>query len=159
MAAYATVTDVRLAVARDPSKPNSTAELSDDQLGEAIENAQSQVDGYLRGRYTVPFLDPVPALAKSLVIDIAAYLAGLNWYQETELLGTDPLALRYARAIALLKDISMGDIDLDTGDGGGPAPDSAGGMGSPINQYSGSMFGMSDFGLGYGRCDRGWGWW
>jgi phage gp36-like protein len=156
---YATANDVRLAVARDPSRPNSTADLGDDQLNEAIENAQSQIDGYLRGRYTLPFEEPYPALVKSLTIDIAAYLAGLNWYQETELLASDPLALRYARAIALLKDISVGDIDLDTGDGGGPAVDSGGGLGAPINPYSGSMFGLSDFGLGYGCGDRGWGWW
>jgi len=104
----------------------------------------------------LPFAEPFPALLKSLTIDIAAYLAGLNWYQETELLGSDPLALRYARAIALLKDIACGEIDLDTGDGGPPAPDSLGGMGRPINPYTGTLFGLPDFGLGYGR---GWGCW
>lgn len=155
---YATATDVRLAVARDPSKAHSAASLSDDQVNQAIEDAQSQVDGYLRRRYVVPFGDPVPALAKSLVIDIAAYLAGLNWYQETELLADDPLALRYARAMALLKDIQCGEIDLDAGDGGLPAPDASGGMGAPINPYTGSLFGLSDFGLGYGCGNRGWGW-
>lgn len=155
---YATVTDVRLAVARDPSKARSAANLADDQINQAIEDAQSQVDGYLRRRYSLPLPAPVPALAKSLVIDIAAYLAGLNYYQETQLLADDPLSLRYQRAIALLKDIQDGEIDLDVGDGAGPAPDTAGSMSRPVRQYDGSMFGLSDFGLGYGCGDRGWGW-
>jgi len=156
---YATANDVRLAVARDPSRPNSTADLGDDQLDEAIENAQSQIDGYLRGRYTLPFEEPYPALVKSLTIDIAAYLAGLNWYQETELLASDPLALRYARAMALLKSVACGEIELDAGDGGAAMTDSGNNMGAPINRYDGTMFGLSDFGLGYGCGNRGWGWW
>lgn len=156
---YATANDVRLAVARDPSRPNSTADLGDDQLDEAIENAQSQIDGYLRGRYTLPFQEPYPALVKSLTIDIAAYLAGLNWYQETELLASDPLALRYARAMALLKSVACGEIELDAGDGGAPISGTENTMGAPINRYDGTMFGLSDFGLGYGCGNRGWGWW
>jgi phage gp36-like protein len=159
MGMYATANDVRLAVARNPAAGHSAAELSDDQINQALSDAQSQVDGYLRRRYTLPFPEPVPALAVSLTIDIAAYLAGLNWYQETEMLADDPLALRYQRAVALLKDIQCGEIDLDVGDGAGPAPDTAGAMGPAINQYGGSMFDLSDFGLGYGCGDRGWGRW
>lgn len=157
MAAYATTDDVRLVVARDQDKARSTAELGDDQLDAAIEDAQAQVDGYLRGSYETPF-DPVPALVKSLTVDIACYLAGLNYYQETELLASAPLALRYARAIALLTDISMGKIQLDNGDGGEPALDADSGIGQPINPYTGNLFGLSDFGLGLGYGHPGPSW-
>ena len=149
MAAYTTAFDVRAVVARHPYSRGSAAELSDEQINDAISNAQSQVDGYLRRRYTVPFADPIPALAVSLTVDIAAYLAGLNWYQETELLKDDPLALRYERAVALLKDIQAGEIDLDDGDGGAPDADTSGAMGTPRNRYTGQLFGLRSFGLGY----------
>lgn len=156
MAAYTTAAEVRAVVARAPdtAASRSAAALADYQFDEAIANAQSQVDGYLRRRYTVPFPDPVPALAKALTTDIAAYLAALNWYQETELLATDPLALRYERAVALLKDIATGDIDLDAGDGGVPGVESGGGLGAPVNTYTGSLFGPADFGLGW--CGDSW---
>lgn len=158
MAAYATVDDVTSAVARDVFRQDRTpASLDDDQIAAAIDNAQSQVDGYLRGSYETPFGPPVPALVKALTVDIAAYLAGLTYYQETELLVSDPLALRYARAMALLADISMGKIQLDSGDGGEPALDADSGIGAPINAYEGSMFGLRDFGLGYWpRGNQGW---
>ena len=159
MVAYATAEDVRSAVARDFLRQDrSPASLDDAQVASAIDNAQAQVDGYLRGSYETPFGDPVPALVKSLTVDIASYLVGLTYYQETELLATDPLNLRYQRAIALLTDISMGKIQLDNGDGGEPALDSDSGIGAPINPYTGTMFGLSDFGLGYRCSDRGRGW-
>lgn len=159
---YATAGDVRSAVARNLDRLDYTSSLDDFQFEQQIANAQAEVDGRLRGRYSVPFdnlelYEAVPALVVAITTDIAAYLSTLTYYQETELLADDPLTLRYNRAIMLLKDIAMGDIDLDVGDGAGVAPD-IGGLGPPVNPYTGSMFGLSDFGLGYGCGDQGWRW-
>lgn len=155
---YATAADVRLVVARDPFRGQSAANLQDDQINQQIANAQAEVDGRLRRRYTVPFLAPIPALVTAVTVDIAAYLVALTYYQETELLADDPLMQRYNRAIQLLKDVTCGDIDLDAGDGALPGPDTGGGMGKPVNSYTGSLFGPCDFGLGPGWGSQSWEW-
>lgn len=156
MAAYATADDVRSAVARNPFPgKRSTAALDDTQLEASIADAQAEVDGWLRQRYTVPFPAPLPALVFSLTVDIAVYLAALTYYQESEILDTDPVARRYMRARELLKDIAEGSIDLDAGDGGGPDPSDVASVGAPVNPYDGVMFDLCDFGLGY-RSWQGW---
>lgn len=131
--AYATSDDVRSAVARDPDKTAGTAaSMEDVELDLAVRNAQAEVDARLRGRYTVP-LAPCPELVRNIVIDVAAYLATLVYRQGKDLSAFDPVVLRYDRAQKLLKQIADGLADLDLGDGGAVAPDTAGGVGAPIN--------------------------
>lgn len=154
--AYATPDEVRSAVARDLSKTTGTAaSLDDDELKATIVTAQAEVDAKLRGRYTLPFTT-VPLLVKSIVIDIASYLATLTYRQSKDLAQGDPIMLRYDRAEKLLKSITDGTADLDTGDGGAAAGSTSGGAGQPINPYTGNLFGLEDAGLSYGR-DR-WRW-
>jgi len=132
-AVYATSDDVRSAVARDLDKVSGTAASMDDgEIDLAVRNAQAEVDARLRGRYTVPLV-PCPELVRNIVVDVAAYLATLVYRQGKDLTPTDPVALRYARAQLLLKQIADGTADLDVGDGGAPAPSTAGGIGAPIN--------------------------
>lgn len=116
MTAYATPDQVRMAVARDPDKPvGSAATLGVDQLQQVISEAQAEVDGRLRPRYVVPFTAPVPGLVQSLTVDIAAYLAGLTFYQEKDMKDTDPIVRRYTHACCILKDIASGFVVLDVG--------------------------------------------
>lgn len=148
MGVYATVEDVRLAVARDQYRTrNTTANLADLQIEQCIADAQAEVDGRLRTDYTVPFVEPIPALVRAVTIDIAAYRAALIWGQEKELSENSSLVRLNNRAHCLLEDIANGSIDLDTGDGGAPAPRTGGLLGTPINPVDGVLFDLCDFGL------------
>lgn len=152
---YATADDVRSVVARDPMQPFTAATLSNEAITADLVNAQGEVDGRLRERYTVPFgAGGVPSLVKAITIDIAAYLVWLRYYQNTEMPPSDAMMARYGRAMKLLCEIADGGIDLDAG--GVVLPSTGGGLGAPINPYEGAMFGLPDFRLGYGRCDRRW---
>lgn len=137
MAAYATVDQVRLAVARDPEKfVGSAATLRDEQLQMALDEAQAEVDARLRPRYVVPFTGTVPELVRSLTIDIAAYLAALTFYQEKDMPDTDPVVRRYKRACYLLGDIAAGFVVLDT-DGAETTAPSTAGVGAPVDPHGG----------------------
>lgn len=147
---------------RDSSKALGTAGvlLDVDIIEYQIEAAQAEVDGRLAGRYKVPFDAPVPALAKALTIDVAAYLSTLTYRQSKDFSVDDPVRLRYQRALDMLKDIAAGNIDLpvvtDPGGGDTPAP-----VGTPSvhNPYEGDLFTPRDWGLGYrhgGDVRRGW---
>jgi phage gp36-like protein len=152
VAAYATVDQIRLAVARDPSKLlGSAATLTEEQLDLVLEQAQAEVDGKLRARYVVPFPDPVPELVVSLTIDIACYLAGLVFYQEKEVPDTDPVARRYKRACCLLNDIAAGYVLLDT-NGAEQTAASTAWYGTPIDPSGGGWL-SREFLL---RPDPGW---
>lgn len=150
---------------RDTTKDLGTAAtlLDVDIVEYQIEAAQAEVDGRLAGRYKVPFDDPPPALAKSLTIDVAAYLSTLTYRQSKSLEVDDPVRLRYQRALDMLKDISSGVIDLPVTPlpGGGDSP-VVSGVATVRNPYVGQLFGPRDFGLGYGpaqRVDGGWRGW
>jgi phage gp36-like protein len=157
---YATADEVRSAVARDPNKPTGTAaSLEDEQLDEHIVNAQAEVDGTLRGRYTTPMV-PCPEMVKQITIDIASYVATLSYREGKDLTVQDPVSLRYTRAQRLLARIADGTIDLDAGDGGAAQPSTVGGLGAPINANP-RLFALSDFDLGVQRGrgrGRGWDW-
>jgi phage gp36-like protein len=153
---YATPDDVRAVVARSTSAGagTSASALSDPVLIEALASAEAEVDARLASRYGVPFADvAVPALVRSLTVDVAAYLATLTFRESTDLGQDDPIRLRFARAQDLLGQLAKGDLDLPgvTADDGSPAP-----AGRPrvLNTYEGRMFGLRDFGLGYGRDRR-----
>lgn len=148
MVAYATPDDVRSVVARDQDRPEQTAAVMDDnQLEASVANAQAEVDAKLRNRYTVPF-SPCPEMVRWITVDIAAYLSTVNYRQEEEdLQPTDPVALRYARALALLKCIQDGDADLD--DGAGGSADDGGGFGMPVAPSGARLFQAGNFGLGW----------
>lgn len=158
MVAYATAEEVRSVVARDQNRPGGTAaRLENEPIDAQIADAQAEVDSRLAGRYAVPFTGEVPALVKVITVDIAAYLATILYLQSRDFPDGDPMVRRYERAQKLLDALHDGTADLVDPDGPtGPAaaPESTSSIGEPVNPYAGVMFGMSDFGLGYGR-DRG----
>jgi phage gp36-like protein len=91
--------------------------VKDDVVTAAIENADSEIDGYCGEKYTVPFTS-VPGIVKRLSVDIALY----NLYARREVQWAsgmpDSRTNRYDKAIRLLEKVSQGKASL----GEVPAP-------------------------------------
>lgn len=105
-----------------------------DNIEQAIEDAQSAVDGYLASRYSVPMATP-PAAVKRLASDIGRYYL----YDDH---ATETVQKRYDAAIAFFRDVAAGKVSL------GPeaqAPQAAGGMVELVT--SGKVFGRRERGL------------
>lgn len=155
---YCTVDDVRGVLARDLTDLDGTAASMYDGalLDFQIVAAQAIVDGYLSGRYVVPFTDgAVPPLVTALTVDLAAYRATLTYRQSVDLGVDDPVRLRYVDCMTMLKAIAAGDMDLPVPavPPGGVTPT---GTVSVRNPYRGRLFGLDDFDLGYAGPRRGW---
>lgn len=115
MAIYATKQDLE---DRDGSMlynfalDRSTDTLNDVWIDEALATADDEINGYLSRRYVLP-LPSVPDLLKRQAIVIGFYWLGDRDNQVTKLLQE-----RYDRAIAKVKEIAAGKVDL-----GLPTPD------------------------------------
>lgn len=73
-------------------------------IEQAIEDAQSAIDGYLSGRYGTPMATP-PAVVKRLACDIARYYL----YDDH---ATETVQKRYDAAISFFRDVSAGKVNL-----------------------------------------------
>ena len=71
---------------------------------QAIEDAQSAIDGYLSGRYGTPMATP-PAVVKRLASDVARYYL----YDDH---ATETVQKRYDAAIAFFRDVAAGKVTL-----------------------------------------------
>jgi phage gp36-like protein len=91
--------------------------VDQDVVNNAIQDADEEIDGYLRGRYTLP-LDTVPNLVKKISVDIAIY----NLYTRKSENVPETREKRYANAVKLLKQINQGLITLGNEDGDAPEP-------------------------------------
>lgn len=115
MAIYATKQDLE---DRDGSMlynfalDRSTDTLNDVWIDEALATADGEINGYLSRRFVLP-LPSVPDLLKRQAIVIGFYWLGDRDNQVTKLLQE-----RYDRAIAKVKEIAAGKVDL-----GLPTPD------------------------------------
>jgi phage gp36-like protein len=90
-------------------------------VARALDDAASLIDGYLSQRYTLP-LAAVPALLKTLCIDIALYRLASN-----PALLSDDARRRYDDAVKFLRDIGAGKASLGLSAGGdGAASEAAG---------------------------------
>lgn len=74
----------------------------------AISTASSLIDGYLRGRYTLP-LATVPELIRTIAIDIVIYRL---YERRLELNMPEAMSDRYKNAVKLLEQIQKGLIKL-----------------------------------------------
>ena len=72
----------------------------------AINDASSEIDLYLAGRYVLPLLPPIPVALKRCACDIVRYYL---WDTQT----TDHIRGRYLDAVALLKSAASGDVILE----------------------------------------------
>lgn len=147
MSEYTTVTNVKLALARDLEKVQGTAaSLSDESLLAAITEAQDRVNSKLAGVYKVPFEDPIPALIGPLTTNLAAYYAYLTFREVRDLNSQfDPVYLRYKEAMGDLDALQAGKSVLPEIPGENEG--SSGQALNPINPTSYPMFTECDFGL------------
>ncbi|MEW5745278.1 MAG: DUF1320 domain-containing protein [Nitrospirota bacterium] len=109
---YSTLDDLK-----KPLPEKNIIELTDDdglgvvdqtKVDEAIAYADQLIDGYLRGRYSLP-LSTVPGLIKQLSVDLAIFhLYGRRFEMELP----EGIMARYKNAIKLLEQIQKGLISL-----------------------------------------------
>lgn len=142
---YTDPTDLRLALApAGDTGPATAASLTDAELADAIGEAQQEVDARLSDQYGVPFADgAVPALVAQVTRDLAAFKATLVHRRGNPLDSRDPVWLRYEHALSLLRQMGRGEVDLP-----GVADTASSGEAAVVNPYEGTLFGLSDFGLG-----------
>ncbi len=82
--------------------------IDTDLAEQKIATAQSEVDGYLRGRVDVPFDDDaIPPVIAEIMLNVTRY----RLYLEP----TETVSQRYNTAINRLRDIAAGKVVLDTG--------------------------------------------
>lgn len=118
---YSEPKDVRLVLRGyiDPEMgddPNRTpASLTDAQIEYEISNADAQIDEALRRRYILPLptVPAIPAILKTLSVDIAATLCDMTFRGSREYGSVlAPARLRYERALSTLERIAAGDYRL-----------------------------------------------
>ena len=147
MTSYVTPTELRqiLSPDADPTADTSSASsMSDAELQEAIDEAQTEVDAKLAARYTVPF-SSIPPIVEKLTRDIAAWLATLVFRRGDPIDPNDPVQLRYNRAQANLLSIQSGKTELTTTTG--PVSEDTA-VPEVVNQFDGDLFTPDDFALG-----------
>jgi phage gp36-like protein len=141
MSVYADPSDVRLALSPggDEADTGSAASLSDEDLNAALDDAMEEIDGKIRGRYSLPFTD-VPPIVARVATDLAAFFATLTYRRGDPIQPGDPVLLRYNAAEALLTQIQKGMIDLDD-----TAVLAQGGQPVVANVLTGNLFDTDDF--------------
>jgi len=150
--AYSTPAQVRLALvpSSDGSLPttptNTAADLSDEQLADAIAEADALIDGYLGAYYAVPVAgDPAPHPIDFWSRNIAAYNATLTFRGSQDFSETDPISRRFKDTLDALTSVSKGQLRLQL-------PDNTSGnsgvqAGPALNPYQGDLFTPDDFDL------------
>ncbi|KAF0145108.1 MAG: mu-like prophage Flumu protein gp36 [Nitrospirae bacterium] len=86
----------------------NTGQVNTSRVDKAIATAGSIIDGYLRGRYTLP-LSTVPELIKTISIDISVFKL---YERRREMDMPESLTNRYKNAVKLLEQIQKGLISL-----------------------------------------------
>lgn len=149
---YSSVADVRNAVApgvigRDD--PATAGTLNEDQITDAINEADSIVDLHVSARYTVEQDPADTSVAKApfryMSRNIAAYLITLTYRRTKAVDERDPVELRYRETMAMLVAIRDGNLDVP---GATPADSATSEQVFVYNQYEGKMFYPQDMGLG-----------
>lgn len=153
---YTSISALRQVLAPDGSTDvtlGTAASLSDAELQEAIDEAAAEINARLAGRYSVPLTAPAPVIVEKINRDLAAYMATLVYRRNIPLPAEDPIRLRYARALDLLKGIGSGVIELTT-DTGALGQSSEAYVVNTIG-YEGDLFALEDFSLVQGPIRYG----
>lgn len=142
-----------------PRQTNTAADLPDEQLDDAIAEADAFIDSYIGARYTVPVAPVGEATVAPHPIDywsrnLAAYNATLAYSERQDFGDDDPVARRYTATLAALTAVRDGKGTLPI-----PPIDGAAGslvsVGSPVNPYVGDLFSADDWSLAPARDWRG----
>lgn len=116
-ALYCDAEEVRkLARGAGNDNKGTAAELSDDQILLAIEQASGVISSYVGTDYEVDQYNDavvVPQLVKSLALDLSLYYATLMYRKGKSLDEFDPVYLRYRAAVAIFQDLISGKIQAD----------------------------------------------
>src|SRR4051812_7974795 len=130
------------------TQSHTAADLSDQQLLDAIAEADALIDGYLTRFYVTPVATVGSPAVTPHPVDywsrnLAAYNATLAFRGSQDFSDSDPVARRYTATIEALKAVSSGSVGLalpaQTGDYAGA------GAGPPINPYIGDLFRADEF--------------
>ena len=106
---------------------DDTGSVDTDKTDSAMNDAAELIDGYLRGRYTLP-LAPTPEIVKRLSVDISIYYL---YQRRLDLTMPESLENRYKNSIKLLEQIMKGQVTFaQTGD------DIAGSLNLKVNKTS-----------------------
>lgn len=155
---YSSTKDVRTALtpgAVEGDKATASG-LDDWQIVDAIEEADSVIDGYLPGGYVVTLtvltqdddtVEVAIAPFRYWSRNIAAWLAMLTFKQNKDVPEDDPVRLRYTATMVALQRLFDGDLQLPPSDPDYPVEPDADASLVVFNQYEGTMFGMEDFDL------------
>jgi phage gp36-like protein len=114
-AMYCLPSDIRANVAGTDAGTGTCAQLGDDQLSAAIQQASAKVSAYAGTSYVVDAADPVvvvPDLVKTCTIQIGTFYGTLTYRKGKDLSPMDPVYLGYLDAVSTLKDIAAGRIDV-----------------------------------------------
>lgn len=92
----------------------TAAELPEDRLEAALDEAEAEVVGRLSQNFVVPTVPAeFPDLLAGIVYGIAGYVATLEYFGSQPVEDRDPVVLRYQRAQALLGQIAAGKVRLE----------------------------------------------
>lgn len=123
---YCTLTDITGAIPADDlielTDDASTGAVNQAVIDLAIADAGELLDGYLRGRYSLPLV-PAPGLLKTLAVDVAVWRI---YSRRVRLALPEAIDARYKNAIKLLEQIQSGKINLGIGAIVTPQPASSG---------------------------------
>lgn len=160
---YATVQMVRLALVPSsqgnlPTTPTRTAaDLSDDQIRDAIAEADATIDSYIGSYYAVPVqpivagsdedgdVGQIPHPIDFWSRNIAAYSATLTYRGSQDLADTDPVVRRYNATMQALQAVAKGSARLQLPNN--TSPNAATGAGPAYEPYAGDLFTPDDFSL------------
>lgn len=109
---YCTLADIEAPNADlvDLTDDNNLGQVDQSVIDKAIAAAGELIDGYLRGRYTLP-LAPVPGLIKTVALDIVTYRL---YTRRVRLTPPEGLTDRYKNSMKILDLIATGKISLGT---------------------------------------------
>lgn len=172
---YSTVEQVRRALAPQiapnfdtiPAQATGTAaDLSNDQLQDAITEADSMIDGMIGRFYAVPVVavggaapHPIDYWSRNL----AAYNATLVYRGSLDFADTDPVARRYTATMQALQAVQSGTMQLQLPQNYGDNGATGVASGGAINPYIGDLWDPRDFDVrpggvnAYGPIPFGWG--
>ena len=114
-AMYCQPSDIRSNVAGTDAGTGTCAQLEDAQLNAAIARASAKVSAYTGTSYVIDAADPVitvPDLVFSTTVQIATFYATLIYRKGKDLSQFDPVYLGYQDAMATLKDVVAGNIEV-----------------------------------------------
>lgn len=157
---YSTVTDVRNALAPGSVREGTAATLTDQQIIDAINQADALIRSKIGHLYIIPLETvDIPAQGENPASteefaeepvrywsrDIAAYLVTLTYKRNADVSENDPVRLRMNLAMAGVTEVQRGQATLPFPPYVPPGQTSA--DAAVINQYTGDLFGAEDFDL------------